>query len=113
MTQVKIKLSQAGSNAGDEIRERKMFDVRQEDLPEDQLAGFIFRVPGVVLKTKGSEVVFKLLMSKGGEDEEKSYLLKLMRKEDEELNLKKKTKNMRMMKNQIRMGLLRALRYSK
>ena len=112
MTQVKIKLSQAGSNAGDEIRERKMFDVRQEDLPEDQLAGFIFRVPGVVLKTKGSEVVFKLLMSKGGEDEEKSYLLKL-RKEEEELNLKKKTKNMRMMKNQIRMGLLRALRYSK
>ena len=111
-----------------------MFDVRQEDVREDvgedvqedvredQLAGFIFRVPGValkifrvpgvVLKTKGSEVVFKLLMSKGGEDEEKSYHLKL-RKEDEELNLKKKTKNMRMMKNQIRMGLLRALRYSK
>ena len=76
-------------------------------------ARFIFRVPGVVLKTKGSEVVFKLLMSKGGEDEEKSYLLKLMRKEEEELNLKKKTKNIRMTQNQIRLAMLRSLRFSK
>ena len=76
-------------------------------------ARFIFRVPGVVLKTKGSEVVFKLLMSKGGEDEEKSYLLKLMRKEEEELNLKKKTKNIRMTQSQIRLAVLRSLRFSK
>ena len=99
-----------------------MFDARQEveNLDEDTLPGFIFRVPGVVLKTKGSDqVVFKLMMSKGGEGEEEIDLLKLMmspaekKKEEEEEKLTKKTNKMRMSRNQIRVGLLRALRYSK
>ena len=99
-----------------------MFDARQEveNLDEDTLPGFIFRVPGVVLKTKGSDqVVFKLMMSKGGEGEEEIDLLKLMmsqaekKEEEEEEKLTKKTNKMRMRRNQIRVGLLRALRYSK
>ena len=98
-----------------------MFDARQEveNLDEDTLPGFIFRVPGVVLKTKGSDqVVFKLMRSKGGEGEEEIDLLKLMmspaeKKKEEEQTLKKKTNRMRMRRDQIRVGLLRALRYSK
>ena len=97
-----------------------MFDARQEveNPDEDSLPGFIFRVPGVVLKTKGSDqVVFKLMMSKGGEGEEEIDLLKLMmspaEKKEEEQKLTKKTNKMTMRRNQIRVGLLRALRYSK
>ena len=97
-----------------------MFDARQEveNLDEDSLPGFIFRVPGVVLKTKGSDqVVFKLMRSKGGEGEEEIDLLKLMmspaEKKEEEQKLTKKTNKMTMRRNQIRVGLLRALRYSK
>ena len=96
-----------------------MFDARQEvqKIEEDSLPGFIFRVPGVVLKTKGSEVVFKLMMSKGEEGEEEQIdLLKVIspdEKREEELKFAKKMNSMRMMRNQIRLGLLRTLRYSK
>ena len=103
------------------MRGREMFDARQEvQKIEDSLPGFIFRVPGVVLKTKGSDqVVFKLMMSKGGEGEEEEMdLLKLMmssaeKKKEEEQKLIKKTNKMRIRRDQIRVGLLRALRYSK
>ena len=87
--------------------------MRGKSMGEDQLASFIFRVPGLVLKSKGSQVVFKLMRSKGGKG---GHLLKLIspaERKEEELKLTKKTKNMKMMRNQIRLGLLRALRYSK
>ena len=95
-----------------------MFDARQEvqKIEEDSLPGFIFRVPGVVLKTKGSEVVFKLMMSKGEAVKEEIDLLKVIspdEKREEEVKLAKKMNSMRMMRNQIRLGLLRTLRYSK
>ena len=90
--------------------------MRGKNVGEDQLASFIFRVPGLVLKSKGSQVVFKPMRSKGGKGGKGGHLLKLMspaERKEEELKLTKKTKNMKMMRNQIRLGLLRALRYSK
>ena len=95
----------------------KMFGARQDDVEnvdEDQLAGFKLRLPGIGLKIRGLQVVFKLMMSnKGGQD-----LLRLVspankRSKEKKLNLKKKTKNIRMTKNQIRLGVLRSLRFSK
>ena len=94
----------------------KMFGARQDDVEnvdEDQLVGFKLRLPGIGLKIRGLQVVFKLMMSKGGQD-----LLRLVspankRSKEKKLNLKKKTKNIRMTKNQIRLGVLRSLRFSK
>ena len=95
----------------------KMFGARQEgveNVDEDQLDGFKLRLPGIGLKIRGLQVVFELMMSKGGQD-----LIRLVsspakkRSKEKKLNLKKKTKNIRMTKTQIRLGVLRALRFSK
>ena len=79
------------------------------------MAGFKLRLPGIGLKIRGLQVVFKLMMSnKGGQD-----LLRLVslpankRSKEKKLNLKKKTKNIRMTQSQIRLAVLRSLRFSK
>ena len=94
----------------------EMFGARQDGVEngdEDQLAGFKLRLPGIGLKIRELQVMLKLMMSKGGQD-----LLRLVssakkRSKDKRLNLKKKTKNIRMTQNQIRLAMLRSLRFSK
>ena len=72
------------------------------------MAGFIFQVPGILLKVRGLQLVFKLMMTKGGK-----CFVKLRGSAERKEEEKTKTKKMRMMKNQIRLGLLRAVRFSK
>ena len=111
--EVKIGFSQVGGIEGAKMAKRRIFSSRQEVqiIDKDQLPSFIFRVPGIVLKTNGEQVVFKLMASREGNVEEKArHLLKLTRTaEGKEREVKVGKTNMRT----IRLGLLRALRYSK